>query len=200
MSSLSELAEQARQALAVALAPEEERQRDLKRMKTMALKRLSFTRLEALQRLDELTARLHLHRREDELSAVGRELLAYRFDGNFTRYGPVENVLALTVRTAMARGDLALAEACRSHIVAAYGRPDEWDARGRWDAMENRLGGWQVEWQEGNRPADDLGYTSAQLGELAFLGLWGGHGRWPLERIDREFDAKTAYLRALLKL
>ncbi|MEU7821970.1 DUF6707 family protein [Catellatospora sp. NPDC049133] len=200
MSSLSELADQARLALSAALAPDDEPQRDLKRMKTMALKRLSFTRLEALRRLDELTTRLHLHRREGELLAVGRELLAYRFDGNFTRYGPVENVLALTARTATALDDSALAEACRSHVVAAYGRPDEWDARGWRDAMENRLGGWQVEWQEGNRPADDLGYTSAQLGELAFLGLWGGHGRWPLERIDREFDAKTAHLRALLKL
>lgn len=168
-------------------------------MKTMALRRLGFTRLEALQRLDELATRLHLYGREDELLAIGRELLAFRFDGHFTRYGPVENVLALTARTAAARDDLALETSCRAHIVAAYGRPDEWDA-GRRGAMENRQGGWQVEWQEGNRPADDLGYTSAQLGELAFLRLWGGRGRWPLERIDREFAAKTAYLRRLLKL
>jgi hypothetical protein len=66
--------------------------------------------------------------------------------------------------------------------------------------MQRRLGGWQVEWQERNRPADDKGYTSAQLGELAFLEIWGGTESWPLERIDREFEEKTAYLRHLLKL
>lgn len=108
-------------------------------------------------------------------------------------------MLALAARTAAARGDTALAEVFRAHILAVYGRPEEWDGS-RGDAMRRRLDGWQVEWQERNRPADDLAYTSAQLGELAFLGLWGGHGQWPLERVDREFAAKTAYLRGLLKL
>ncbi|WP_144118953.1 DUF6707 family protein [Catellatospora sichuanensis] len=199
MSSLSELAESARQTLAVALVPDAEPQRDLRRMKTMALKRLSFTRLEALQRLDELATRLHLHRRDGEVLAVGRELLAYPFDGNFTRYGPVESVLALAARVAGEHGDNVLADACRAHIVGVYGRPEQWDDARR-DAMQRRLGGWQVEWQERNRPADDLAYTSAQLGELAFLRLWGGHGQWSLERVDREFAAKTVYLRGLLKL
>jgi hypothetical protein len=199
MPPLKELAEDIRHALTAALDPEVEAQRDLKRMKTMALRRLSLTRLEALQRLDELVTRLHLHRRNTEVLAVGRQLLAYPFDGNFTRYGPVESILALAVRIADRHGDAEVAAACREHIVAVYGNPDEWSDQRR-DAMQRRLGGWQVEWQERNRPADDMSYTSAQLGELAFLALWGGTVAWPLERIDREFEEKTAYLRQLLKL
>ena len=185
--------------LAAQLDPDAETVPFLKRFKKSTLTRLSLTRLESLQRLDELASWLYLYGRDDQLLAVARILLGYRFTGSFTHYGPVEGVLALGCLVAERTGDMDLARACRDHITGVYGRRAEWDDVMR-SAMRNRLGGWQVEWQERNRPADDAGYTLAQLGELAYLRIWGGEQSWPLERIEWALAEKTAYLRRLKQI
>jgi hypothetical protein len=132
------VSEDVQRVLTAELAPDAEMVPLLQRAKTSALKKFSLTRLESLQRLDELTCWLYLYGRDDEALAVGRSLLAYPFNGDFTQYGPVESVLALTAWLARERGDAALAEACGAHIVAVYGLPSDWSATRR-AAMANRL-------------------------------------------------------------
>lgn len=156
-------------------------------------------RLGGLERVNKLACRHYLYGREEKLLALARVMLGYRFTGNFTDYGAVEDVLALGCLVAERRGETDLALACRDHIVGVYGRREEWDEVMRM-AMRNRLGGWQVEWQERNRPADDISYTTAQLAELAFLRIWGGEQSWPMERIERTLEEKTVYLRRLKKI
>ena len=185
--------------LSAALDPAPETVPFLKRFKTSTLRSLSLTRLESLQRLGELASWLYLYGRDEQLMSLAQAMLGYEFTGSFTHYGPVEDILSLGCLVAERHGDPALAQACRDHIVGVYGRREEWDDVMRM-AMRNRLGGWQVEWQERNRPADDAGYTLAQLGELAYLRIWGGEQSWPLERIELTLADKTAYLRRLKKI
>jgi hypothetical protein len=204
---LLELSEEVHQTLATELAPEAEGVPRLRQMKTSALRKLSLTRLESLQRLDELACWLYLYGRDEEALAVGRSLLVYPFDGDFTRYGPVEATLSRTAWLARERGDAALAEACGAHVLAVYGPRAEWS-----DAMqaatERRLGGWQVKWQEGNVEAaiaegwsaGEIAYRAGQLGELAFLALWGGSEAWPMQRIRQRFEEQTDRLRRLRKI
>src|SRR5262245_46032725 len=188
-----------RDSLEAALSPDDDPVKWLKQQKKTALKKLSVTRLDGMQRLDELTCWLYLYGRDAEAMAVGRTLLGFPFTGDYTLYGPVEWVLALAALLAERHGDTELAGACRAHIVEVYGEPATWTENDRL-TLNNRLGGYQVEWQERNRPADDKEYTRAQLGELAFLRLWGGSEKWPLDRIDRTFEEKTGHLRQLLKV
>jgi hypothetical protein len=201
------LSEDVRRVLVAELAPDAEAVPFLKRAKTSALKALSLTRLESLQRLDELGCWLYLYGRDDEALAVGRSLLAYPFNGDFRQYGPVESILALTAWLAGERGDAALADACGAHIRSAFGPPSDWSDTRR-SAMANRLGGWQIEWQKSNvqhtiaegRAAAEIQYRAAQLGELAFLALWGGTQTWPMDRIRHEFGEQTAHLRRIKKI
>ncbi|GAA4567376.1 DUF6707 family protein [Planotetraspora kaengkrachanensis] len=197
-AELLALSEDMRRQLSLALAPDHEIVPFLKRTKVSTLKKLSLTRRESLQRLEELASWLHVYDRDDEAQAVGRALLVFPFQGDYTQYGPVESVLALTAWLAE-QSDAELADTCRAHIVGAYGRREDWSDRRR-SAMANRLGGWQVEWQERNRANHDLNYALAQLGELAFLAIWSGSGTWPMARIRQEFADKTAHLRRLKKI
>jgi hypothetical protein len=197
-AELLALSEDMRRQLSLALAPDQESVPFLKRTKVSTLKKLTLTRLESLQRLDELASWLHIYGRDDEAQAVGRALLVFPFQGDYTQYGPVESALALAALLAE-HSDAGLADACRAHVVGAYGRREDWSYKTR-SAMANRLGGWQVEWQERNRANHDLNYTLAQLGELAFLAIWGGSGNWPMARIRQEFADKTAHLRRLKKI
>ncbi len=201
------LSEDVRDALATELAPEREAVPRLKQAKTSTLRKFSLTRLESLQQLDELACWLYLYGREDEALAVGQSVLVYPFDGNFTRYGPVETNLARTAWLARDRGDAALAGACDAHILAVYGPRAAW-SDGIGAAMENRLGGCQVEWLERNVEhaiaegwvAGEIHYHAAQLGELAFLALWGGTEAWPMGRIRQRFEEQTKHLRRLRKI
>lgn len=196
---LNELSDGMRNTLEAALAPDGEQVKSLKRQKNSTLKKLSVTRLEGLQRLDELTSALYLWNRDTEVMAIGRTLLDFPFTGDFTLYNPVEWMLAVTALVAERQGDSELAAACRAHVVAVYGEREGWTGN-RLLSMNNRLGGYMVEWAERNRSADDAEYTRMQLDELAFLRLWGGSENWPVDRIDRTLEEKTAYLRQLLKI
>jgi hypothetical protein len=206
-AQLLALSADVQRVLIAELAPDADAVPFLKRAKTSALKSLSLTRLLSLQRLAELCTWLYLYGRDDEALAVGRSMLAFPFNGNFTQYGPVESILALTAWLAPDRGDAALADACGGHMQAVYGLPPDWLANTR-SAMDNRLGGWQIEWQKRNvqsaiaegRAADEIQYRAAQLGELAFLARWGGTQAWPMDRIRREFEEQTAHLRRLKKI
>jgi hypothetical protein len=196
---LNALSDSMRHTVEAALAPGDEQVKSLKRQKKSTLKKLSVTRLEAMQRLDELTSALYLYGRDTEVMAIGRTLLDFPFSGDYTLYGPVEWILSVTALVAQRHGDGELAGACRAHIVAVHGERESWTGRDLL-SMNNRLGGYVVEWQERNRPADDKEYTRMQLGELAYLRLWGGSENWPVDRIDRTLEEKTAYLRQLLKI
>jgi hypothetical protein len=196
---LNALSDSMRNTLEAALAPEDEPVKSLRRQKNTTLRKLSVTRLEAMQRLDELTSALYLHGRDTEVMAVGRTLLDFPFSGDYTIYGSVEWILAITALVADRHGDQELVGACRAHIVAVHGEREQWTGNTLL-SMNNRLGGFMVEWQERNRPADDKEYTRMQLGELAYLRLWGGSEQWPVDRIDRTFEEKTTYLRQLLKV
>jgi len=135
-----DLARKAHEELGERLDPDDEAIAFLRRMKSSALKAVSYTRLESLRRLSELGGWLYVYERDSEVMSLGRALLTYPFDGDFTRYGPVESVLALAAWTARDCGEVALAEECAAHVRATYGEPGQWTALMR-EAMGSRLGG-----------------------------------------------------------